>query len=318
LSIGWTVVLTESVLVRPRKDSNLRTRFRKPMLYPLSYGGSRGIPSAQHASIVHHGRGVPTAAPDRGHDAASSQLVVRKRVRLPTPTGRDHPPSPSQAMWRCRRFGPAHDGGSAILGETTGSRHRHVWIYDRGVHELSNSLERRTSAEGVGSGESDTFPDACPGGRWAAAARPSSACSRSALSRGPRQGQQGVQGCAPRQRVGDRQHSASRLRHAGAQRGSTGHPRRSCRRVTGRLVQVTGESVLVEAFGRAMVSIASEDERRAGLGTAARARARETSWARSLDRWGKVLLEVSSRSNPQAPVKSGQPSVSPRGTKRKL
>ena len=25
---------------RPRKDSNLRTRFRKPMLYPLSYGGS--------------------------------------------------------------------------------------------------------------------------------------------------------------------------------------------------------------------------------------------------------------------------------------
>ena len=27
---------------RPRKDSNLRTRFRKPMLYPLSYGG--GLP----------------------------------------------------------------------------------------------------------------------------------------------------------------------------------------------------------------------------------------------------------------------------------
>ena len=25
--------------LRPRKDSNLRTRFRKPMLYPLSYGG---------------------------------------------------------------------------------------------------------------------------------------------------------------------------------------------------------------------------------------------------------------------------------------
>ena len=23
----------------PRQDSNLRTRFRKPMLYPLSYGG---------------------------------------------------------------------------------------------------------------------------------------------------------------------------------------------------------------------------------------------------------------------------------------
>jgi hypothetical protein len=27
-------------LGRPRQDSNLRTRFRKPMLYPLSYGGS--------------------------------------------------------------------------------------------------------------------------------------------------------------------------------------------------------------------------------------------------------------------------------------
>ena len=24
---------------RPRQDSNLGTRFRKPMLYPLSYGG---------------------------------------------------------------------------------------------------------------------------------------------------------------------------------------------------------------------------------------------------------------------------------------
>ncbi len=25
---------------RPRQDSNLRTRLRRPMLYPLSYGGS--------------------------------------------------------------------------------------------------------------------------------------------------------------------------------------------------------------------------------------------------------------------------------------
>jgi hypothetical protein len=25
----------------PRQESNLRTRFRKPLLYPLSYGGSR-------------------------------------------------------------------------------------------------------------------------------------------------------------------------------------------------------------------------------------------------------------------------------------
>ncbi len=26
---------------RPRQDSNLRTRLRRPLLYPLSYGGSR-------------------------------------------------------------------------------------------------------------------------------------------------------------------------------------------------------------------------------------------------------------------------------------
>ena len=29
---------------RPRQDSNLRTRFRRPVLYPLSYGG--GSPDA--------------------------------------------------------------------------------------------------------------------------------------------------------------------------------------------------------------------------------------------------------------------------------
>jgi hypothetical protein len=29
----------EAALARPRQESNLRTRFRKPMLYPLSYGG---------------------------------------------------------------------------------------------------------------------------------------------------------------------------------------------------------------------------------------------------------------------------------------
>ena len=29
------------VLGRPRQDSNLRTRLRRAVLYPLSYGGSR-------------------------------------------------------------------------------------------------------------------------------------------------------------------------------------------------------------------------------------------------------------------------------------
>jgi hypothetical protein len=27
----------------PRQESNLRTRFRKPLLYPLSYGGGFGL-----------------------------------------------------------------------------------------------------------------------------------------------------------------------------------------------------------------------------------------------------------------------------------
>jgi hypothetical protein len=32
--------LTSGLNLRPRQDSNLGSRFRKPMLYPLSYGGS--------------------------------------------------------------------------------------------------------------------------------------------------------------------------------------------------------------------------------------------------------------------------------------
>jgi hypothetical protein len=33
---------------RPRQDSNLRTRLRRPMLYPLSYGGSGREKDYQH------------------------------------------------------------------------------------------------------------------------------------------------------------------------------------------------------------------------------------------------------------------------------
>ncbi len=29
--------------INPRQESNLRTRFRKPLLYPLSYGGPRPV-----------------------------------------------------------------------------------------------------------------------------------------------------------------------------------------------------------------------------------------------------------------------------------
>ncbi len=51
---------------RPREDSNLRTRFRKPMLYPLSYGGGAGRQG---------GREPPPDRPDvdgRGASAARS------------------------------------------------------------------------------------------------------------------------------------------------------------------------------------------------------------------------------------------------------
>ena len=36
-----------------RKDSNLRTRFRKPMLYPLSYGGDGYILPEPRRDVSH-------------------------------------------------------------------------------------------------------------------------------------------------------------------------------------------------------------------------------------------------------------------------
>lgn len=35
--VGWLLAGEDE---RPRQDSNLRTRLRRPLLYPLSYGGS--------------------------------------------------------------------------------------------------------------------------------------------------------------------------------------------------------------------------------------------------------------------------------------
>jgi hypothetical protein len=36
-----TPTATLTWTTRPRQDSNLRTRFRRPVLYPLSYGGGQ-------------------------------------------------------------------------------------------------------------------------------------------------------------------------------------------------------------------------------------------------------------------------------------
>ena len=38
--------------LRPRQESNLRTRFRKPMLYPLSYEGHEGGGCAMTCAIM--------------------------------------------------------------------------------------------------------------------------------------------------------------------------------------------------------------------------------------------------------------------------
>jgi hypothetical protein len=38
--------------MRPQQDSNLRTRLRRPVLYPLSYGGSVTSKGYQQRGIV--------------------------------------------------------------------------------------------------------------------------------------------------------------------------------------------------------------------------------------------------------------------------
>ena len=63
--------------------------------------------------------------------------------------------------------------------------------------------------------------------------------------------------------------------------------------VTGQLVPANNESALPEVFGQAMVSFVNEHGRRAEFGAAARRRAQELSWDRSIDRWERVLLEAS-------------------------
>ena len=56
---------------RPRKDSNLRTRFRKPMLYPLSYGGLlagfSSLPDPLCLSSFKHSHHHPSCAPSARH-----------------------------------------------------------------------------------------------------------------------------------------------------------------------------------------------------------------------------------------------------------
>src|SRR5690348_14094928 len=62
--------------LRPRQDSNLRTRLRRAVLYPLSYGGSRRLArlsGLQRPSSPYAGR------MERGYDARRRRPVSRLR-----------------------------------------------------------------------------------------------------------------------------------------------------------------------------------------------------------------------------------------------
>ena len=77
---------------RPRQDSNLGTRFRKPMLYPLSYGGGAGAIGGRkplRQASQNRGSGVS----GRSLGPASGASVRRRRSRrfrralVPGPAG---------------------------------------------------------------------------------------------------------------------------------------------------------------------------------------------------------------------------------------
>ena len=58
--------------LRPRKDSNLRTRFRKPLLYPLSYGSWVALPYVRPPKKKLPGEGRVSRPPPASVGAAPS------------------------------------------------------------------------------------------------------------------------------------------------------------------------------------------------------------------------------------------------------
>ncbi len=69
---------------RPQQDSNLRTRLRRPMLYPLSYGGCatwERLPAAAPSRTL--GRGTrpgrqPLTLPGKGASRCAGRLPSRE------------------------------------------------------------------------------------------------------------------------------------------------------------------------------------------------------------------------------------------------
>jgi hypothetical protein len=90
----------------PRQESNLRTRFRKPMLYPLSYGGEAALRSVRSRIVA--------MAPRRSSDLGDVEAGLAG-------TGRSRPPSDAEF----RRCPGREDRITAADTETgTGDRER--------------------------------------------------------------------------------------------------------------------------------------------------------------------------------------------------
>jgi hypothetical protein len=70
---------------RPRKDSNLRTRFRKPMLYPLSYGGGTSTSYPLEHPRLKGGLRLDDSLPQRGQltDRPETGLSPRRPASVP-------------------------------------------------------------------------------------------------------------------------------------------------------------------------------------------------------------------------------------------
>ena len=90
--------------LRPRKDSNLRTRFRKPTLYPLSYGSGTSArwSSGRTSRILGPSHPVPRGATnsvwdDRGVlDEGASECAAAQATAMYSPATMRSP------MCRCR------------------------------------------------------------------------------------------------------------------------------------------------------------------------------------------------------------------------
>ena len=62
--------MSRDITWRPQQDSNLRTRLRRAVLYPLSYGGWRTMPSGTPCwpQLEYQAHGSPDTKPMCTHD----------------------------------------------------------------------------------------------------------------------------------------------------------------------------------------------------------------------------------------------------------